>query len=92
MAKLIRKGIAHDRTYIALGFQCNNGIDTFMRRFQIRNQNDIFVGYGTHVRTPDFEITIKGVTYACFNVDGKTIKIPSDDRFEYDGVCYVKGE
>lgn len=90
MNKLLKKGIAQDKTYIALMFQCTNGIDTYTKRFIIKEKHNLFLGYGTHVRTPDFFITIKGVKYACFYVDGKTIKIPRDNRFEYDGVCYVE--
>lgn len=90
MSKVLRKGTAKDRSYIYLECQCKNGIDTFIRRFIIKEENEIFLGYGCYVRTPDFYITIKEVKYACFYADGKNITIPYDPNkdLEFDGICY----
>lgn len=90
MAKILRKGIAKDSSYIAYECQCKNGIDTYVRRFLIKQKNDIFVGYGYCERTPDFTITIKDIEYACFHADGKNIKIPYHPTHgEFDGLCYA---
>lgn len=87
--KLLGKGISHDNKYIVFKYQCDNGVDTFFRRYLIREENKIFLGYGTHIRTPDHTTTIKGVTYAIFFADGKNIKFIRDNDREYDGLCYI---
>ena len=73
MNKLLKKGISKDKTFIRLVFQCTNGIDTYNEDFYIKEKYNLFLGYGTHVRTPDFYITINNVKYACFWQDGKNI-------------------
>lgn len=90
--KLLRKGIAKDKSFIRLTFECSNGIDTYYRDYLIKEEYNIFVGYGCYIRTPDFSITIQGIKYNCFKVDGKTIKIPYKNGREYDGVCYIAKE
>lgn len=81
--KLLKKGIAKDKSYIALFFQCKNGVDTYTERFNVLKEYEIFTGYGCCIRTPDFYITIKGVKFACF-WGGPTIG--------YDNKCYVVKE
>lgn len=71
--KLLRKGIAKDKSYILLEFQCKNGVDTYFERFDIVEKYELFLGYGYCIRKPDFYITIKGIKYFCFWEDGKTI-------------------
>lgn len=88
MGRLIKKGIAKDNAYIVLAFERESGFETYNVRFLIKEKENIFVGYGTHERTPDFHITIKDIKYACFYSDGKNIKIPYANGREFDGVCY----
>lgn len=83
MAKLLKKGISKDGSFIRLVFQCKNGIDTYTEDFNIVEEYNLHVGYGCYIRTPDFYITIKNVKYACFWMDGKTI-IQSNK-------CYIVG-
>lgn len=73
MPKLIKKGIAKDKSFIRLTFQCNNGVDTYHEDFIIKAKRDIHVGYGYCEKKPDFHIEIYGIKYACFREDGKTI-------------------
>ena len=89
MAKLVSKGLAKDKTYISLKCLCTNGIDTYTKRFLIKKEHEIFVGYGCYTRTPDFYITIFNVKYACFYADGKNIIIPyTKEHGEFDGLCF----
>lgn len=80
MAKLLKKGIAKDNSFIRLVFQCTNGIDTYNEDFYIVEEHNLFLGYGYCVRTPDFYINFKGNKYACFWA-GKTIGL--------NNKCYV---
>lgn len=90
MSKYIRKGIARDKSFIRLVYQCTNGVDTYNEDFLIDEERYIHLGYGYCVRTPDLKIKLNGITYCCFYADGKTITIPFANGREYDGVCYIE--
>ena len=80
MAK-IRTGLSKDRTYVVL----DRG--TYWERFLIKDEHNIFLGYGTHVRTPDAHINVLGDKYAIYYADGKNIKIPFCNGREFDGLA-----
>lgn len=83
---IIKKGISHDQTYIVI----DRGFG--YERFLIKDEHNIFLGYGTHVRTPDGHVTIKGNKYALFWADGKNIKIPFFNGREFDGLCVIESD
>lgn len=71
--KIVNKAIAKDGSYIAITFLCEDGINTYKEKFYIFKENELHTGYGCRERTPDLYVTVFGIKYACFYMDGYTI-------------------
>lgn len=77
----IRKGISQDQTYVVI----DKG--SGWERFVIKEKQSVFLGYGTHIRTPDITLLILGQKYEIYYADGRTIKIPFLNDREMDGIA-----
>ena len=80
MAK-IRTGLSKDHTYVVI----DKGYG--WERFLIKEEHNIFLGYGTHIRTPDVHINVLGDKYAIYYADGKNIKLPFHNGIVFEGLA-----